>query len=199
MIANPKHNDLSPEEYLEWEAKQPLKYEYIDGEVVAMVGGSIAHGTITGNLFYQLKTYLRGGSCRPFIFDVKVGVSEFGPFYYPDGMVSCDQRDQNATHVIYHPCLIIEVLSPSTERLDRGKKFQNYRKIDTLQEYVLVSTDQKLVECFRLNHQGVWEIHSYTDGNEVELTTLGFRCSLAEIYEDVILEEIAAENTAQDS
>ncbi|MGB7441307.1 MAG: Uma2 family endonuclease, partial [Coleofasciculaceae cyanobacterium] len=130
MVANLKSPYFTPEEYLEWEEQQELKYEYIDGEVFAMTGGTIAHGTIALNLASSLKNHLRGDSCRAFVFDVKVGVSQKGPFHYPDVMVSCDRQDKDALKVIYYPCLIAEVLSPSTEGFDRGRKFANYRRIE---------------------------------------------------------------------
>ncbi|WP_420485329.1 Uma2 family endonuclease [Iningainema tapete] len=91
-----------------------------------------------------------------------MGVSLQGPFHYPDVMVSCDPRDQRARKVIYHPCLIVEVLSPSTEAFDLGKKFRHYRRIDTLKEYVLIEADKMNVECYRLNENGKWELTSYS-------------------------------------
>jgi Uma2 family endonuclease len=188
MIAIRNDIYLTPQEYLDWEEGQTLKYEYCDGQIVAMTGGTVNHGTIAANIFYQLKSHLRGSGCRPLIFDVKLGVSENGPFHYPDVMVSCDERDKKATKVIYYPCLIFEVLSPSTEAFDRGKKFQNYRQISSLQEYVLVSAEQKLIEVFRLNQQGIWELHIYTKGMQLQLTSIDLNCDLDLVYEEVILE-----------
>ena len=188
MVGIPNFEYMTPQEYLDWEEQQPLKYEYINGEVVAMTGGTVNHGTVTANCFYQLKTHLRGGSCRPFIFDVKLGVSENGPFHYPDVMVSCDERDKRATKVIYHPCLIVEVLSPSTEAIDRGKKFQNYRQISTLKEYILISAEQMIVESFRLNDKGLWELQTYNQGDEIELSSVDFKFPIDLLYEDVIFE-----------
>ena len=188
MVAIPKYQDMTPEEYLDWEEQQPLKYEYINGEVFAMTGGTVNHGTIGANCHYQLKTHLRGSSSRPFVFDVKLGVSENGPYHYPDVMVSCDERDKRATKVIYYPCLIVEVFSPSTEGIDRGKKFKNYRQISTLKEYILVSTEQMMVECFRLNDKGLWELHTYNQGDEIHLTSVDFKFTIELLYEDVIFE-----------
>ena len=107
--------------------------------------------------------------------------------HYPDVIVSCDERDKRATKVIYHPCLIVEVLSPSTEGIDRGKKFQNYRQISTLKEYVLISTEQMMVECFRLNDKGLWELQTYNQG-DVDLTSVDFKFPMELLYEDVIFE-----------
>ena len=197
MVASPDRMYLTPQEYLVWEEQQALKYEYINGEVVAMTGGTVAHGTIAANLFFHIKSHLRGSRCRPFVFDVKLGISENGPFHYPDVMVSCDDRDRDATNVIYHPCFIAEVLSPSTEAFDRGKKFQNYRNIETLQEYVLLDATQMSVECFRRMPNYKWELTSYiavdanANGQEIEvfLSSLEFKFPIAFIYEDVRFEE----------
>ncbi|GGA30927.1 Uma2 family endonuclease [Okeania sp. KiyG1] len=107
------------------------------------------------NLATALKIHLRGQGCKVLMADAKLGVSEKGSFYYPDVMVTCDERDRRAIKVIYHPCLVVEVLSPGTEAFDRGKKFKNYRRISTLKEYVLIDAREMAVECFRSNENGV--------------------------------------------
>ncbi|HLO84211.1 MAG TPA: Uma2 family endonuclease [Nostocaceae cyanobacterium] len=190
MVASPDYHYLTPQEYLDWEEKQEIKHEYIDGEVFAMTGGTIPHTTIALNLASGLRNHLRGGSCRAFMADAKVGVSENGPFHYPDVMVSCDERDRNAIKFIQYPCLIVEVLSPSTEAYDRGKKFQNYRQITTLQEYILIDAEKIGLDCFRLNDRGLWELHPYIEGEEVHLTSVDFRFPISLIYEDVQLVDI---------
>lgn len=91
MVASQER--FTPEQYLEWEQYQELKYEYVDGEIFAMTGGTIAHGTISLNLASALKSHVRGSRCRAFMSDVKLGISPQGSFHYPDVMVSCDQRD----------------------------------------------------------------------------------------------------------
>jgi Uma2 family endonuclease len=101
--------------------------------------------------------------------DAKLGVSEVGPFHYPDVMVTCDERDKQAIKFIQHPCLIAEVLSPGTEGYDRGGKFSHYRRIKTLKEYVLIEAQQIGVECFRLNDKGIWELHPYEEGDKIYL------------------------------
>jgi Uma2 family endonuclease len=187
MVAAKEHYYMSPEEYLEWEEKQHLKYEYMDGEVYAMTGGTIPHAAIALNLASILKNNLRVKGCKTLMSDAKVQVSEKGPYHYPDVIVSCDERDKKAMKFLQYPCLIIEVLSPSTEGFDRGKKFRNYRKIETLKEYILVSAEQKLIECFRINNQGIWELYSFAENEELRLTSVDFTCPVNLIYEDVIL------------
>ncbi|MGK7922667.1 MAG: Uma2 family endonuclease, partial [Trichodesmium sp.] len=102
---------------------------------------------------------------------------------------TCDERDKKARKAIKYPCLIIEVLSPGTESVDRGKKFQNYRRISTLKEYVLVSANEIMLECLQLNEKGVWEFYSYQEGDNIELKNFNFSCPIDLIYEDVFLGE----------
>ncbi len=185
MIANSNRKYMSPQEYLEWEERQDIKYEYINGEVFAMTGGTIPHTSIALNLASALKSHLRGSPCRAFMADAKVAVTENGPFHYPDVVVSCDERDRQAIQFIQYPCLIVEVLSPSTEAYDRGKKFMQYRRIETLQEYVLIDAEKISLDCFRLNDRGIWELHPYEEGNEVHLTSVDFRFPISLVYEDV--------------
>src|SRR4028118_1691944 len=161
MVAVPERQYLTPQDYLDWEEQQSIKYEYIDGEVFAMTGGTIPHNDLAVNLTTALKNHLRGKGCKVSMADAKVGVSERGPFDYPDVMVTCDERDRRAIRVIYYPYLIVEVLSPSTEAKDRGKKFQNYRRISTLKEYVLISSEQKFIECFRLMVMQSWRMQTF--------------------------------------
>lgn len=160
MVANPGRNSMSPQEYLEWEEGQEIKYEYIDGEVFSMTGGTIPHNSIALNLASALKSHCRGGSYHVNMAGAKVGVSENVAFHYPDVVVSCDERDKQAIQFLQYPCLIIEVLSPSTEAYDRGKKFTRYRRIQTLQEYILIDAEKIGLDCFRLNDRGLCELQS---------------------------------------
>ncbi len=178
---------MSPQEYWEWEERQEIKYEYINGEVFSMTGEIIPHTTIALNLASALKSHLRGGSCRAFMADAKVGISENGPFHYPDVVVSCDERDKQAIKFLQYPCLIVEVLSPSTAAYDRGEKFTHYRRIKTLREYVIIDAEKIGLDCFRLNDRGFWELHPYEQGNEVNLTSVDFHFSISLVYEDVQL------------
>lgn len=193
MIAVRKSDKMTPQEYLYWEEKQPIKYEYMNGRVFAMTGGTIPHNDIALNLATALKIHLRGKGCKVSMADAKLGVSEKGSFYYPDVMVTCDETDRRATKIIYHPCLVVEVLSPGTEAFDRGKKFKNYRDISTLKEYVLIDAREMVVECFRPNENGVWELYNYGEGDEVTLTSVDFSFPIEMLYEDVVLEGVEEE------
>ncbi|MBP0011982.1 MAG: Uma2 family endonuclease [Roseofilum sp. SBFL] len=178
---------LTPQDYLEWEVQQPLRYEYFNGEVFAMAGGTLPHADIALNLASLLREPLRG-RCKVRNSDAKVGITDEGPFTYPDISISCDERDRTARHFIRYPCVIIEVLSPSTEAYDRGGKFALYRRLSTLQEYVLVSSETKTVEIFRRDAVGEWRFIPYSEGDTIELMSLGITLSLNAIYEDVVVE-----------
>ncbi len=203
MIAQSNSPVISPPEYLDWESQQPVKYEYINGEVLAMTGGTLGHNSIALNIASALKTHLRGKGCKVFMADAKVGISTNGPFFYPDIMVTCDHTDQNARKIIDHPCLIVEVLSPNTEARDRGYKFRNYRQINTLQEYVLIDAEKMNVECYRMNEKNKWELTPYnfdeTPNSDrivnINFTSVDYQCPLEMLYEDVIFSTQNAEES----
>lgn len=185
MIAEPKFNRLTPQEYLAWEATQDLKYAYINGEVFAMTGGTIAHNQIALNFASALKAHLRGQGCLVVMADVKVEISQNGPYHYPDVMVSCDSRDRNAIQLIRYPCLIVEVLSPSTAAYDRSDKFTHYRQLPTLREYVLMSADTISVDRYRRLSSRHWDLQTYIAAETLDLTSVNWQVPLELLYEDV--------------
>jgi Uma2 family endonuclease len=196
MIAYPDHFYLAPEEYLQAEEQNLLKHEYIDGQVYAMAGASDSHVTIVGNLFALLRNHVRGSRCRVFMSDMKARIESLNIYYYPDVMVTCDDRDRELTIYKRYPCLIVEVLSQSTEGFDRGDKFADYQQLDTLREYVLISTHRQRVDCFRRNTEGLWVLHSYLTNSEIALTSIDFKIAIADLYEDVSLEAIDKDRTS---
>ncbi len=185
MIANQNQNYISPEEYLKLEELSQVKHEYIQGETYAMAGASDAHVTISVNLVTLLRNHVRRSGCRVYMSDMKARIESRNIYYYPDVMVTCDERDKAFRSFKRHPCLIIEVLSKGTEGLDRGDKFADYQELETLQEYVLISQKRQRVECFRRNAEGLWVLYSYTEGSEIHLASVDFRASMDAIYEDV--------------
>jgi Uma2 family endonuclease len=188
MVSAHEHQRLTPQDYFEWEAQQQLRYEYFDGEVFAMAGGSLAHADIALNIASLLRAQVKG-RCKVRNSDAKVGITEDGPFVYPDVSVSCDQRDRTAQTFSRYPCLIVEVVSPGTEAYDRGGKFTLYRRLDSLKEYVLVGSEAKTVEVFRRNSDGSWAFIPYGPEETIELASLGVRLPMAAIYEEVALEQ----------
>jgi Uma2 family endonuclease len=177
---------FTPDEYLAWEEQQEFRHEYVDGEVYAMTGGTLNHSEIASNFTAILKNHLRGSGCKVFNSDAKVQVLESNSYLYPDVSVTCDDRDRRATKFISYPCLVVEVLSPTTEAFDRGDKFALYRRSDTLQDYVLVSTTTMRVDLYQRNERGRWEILSYDAGESIDLPSVNLSVRVAQIYEDII-------------
>ena len=188
MIANPQLNWMSPQEYLEWEPTQEIRYEYIDGEIFAMTGGTKSHNRIALNLVTALDSYLLEKGCDIYIADVKVQVSLAASYHYPDVVVTCNSRDQDSSQFVQYPCLIVEVLSPSTEAYDRGGKFAQYRKLESLQEYVLIQSEKIGVECFRRNQQGLWVLYPYEQGDTITLESVGLSLPVETLYRQVIFD-----------
>lgn len=186
MVASPEIY-LTPEEYLQMEEQSTIKHEYIDGYIYAMAGALDSHVTVAGNLFALLRNHVRGSGCRVYIADMKARIESLNRFYYPDVMVTCDQRDQAIPAYKRFPCLIVEVLSDSTEAFDRGDKFIDYQVMDTLQEYVLINTKRQRIDCFRRNEQGLWVLQFYSAEQDFfRLYSVDFEATIAEVYEDVV-------------
>ncbi len=186
MVANSVPYIL-PEEYLAGEELSQVRHEYIDGEIYAMSGSSDAHAAIVRNVIMMVGPHLRGGGCSLYPQDIKAQVFSRSRFYYPDLMVTCDPRDREDRYVKRHYKLIVEVLSESTEAFDRGGKFEDYRRSDSLEEYVLVSQNRMNVEIYRRNAAGRWELEACHGGDRVELVSVGVGFAIEDLYEDVVL------------
>ncbi|NMG11478.1 Uma2 family endonuclease [Brasilonema sp. UFV-L1] len=201
MVASPELY-LTPDEYLQMEEHSDIKDEYIDGYIYAMAGALDSHVTIAGNLFALLRNHVRGSGCRVYIADMKARIESLNRYYYPDVMVTCDERDQETAAYKRFPCLIVEVLSNSeaarcggslrcsdcrTEAFDRGDKFADYQTLESLKEYVLINTKRQRVECFRRNDEGLWVLQSYTaEDKSFRLHSINFEGAIAQLYEDVV-------------
>lgn len=170
--------------YLAWEEAQPERNEYIAGEVFAMVGVRQSHNVATLNLATILRRELKGSPCRVFVESVKTRVEAADCFFYPDVAVTCDARDRQTPDYISHPILVIEVLSDSTAAFDRGAKFAAYRKLESLQEYVLVDVAAQRVEVFRRNPENHWVLYDYEAGDTLELAALALKVEMSEVLDD---------------
>jgi Uma2 family endonuclease len=178
---------MSVEEYFELEEKDPdARYEYLDGYVYMMSGGSANHATISGNIYALLKSSLRGSPCRAYNSDMKVRVSE-KRYFHPDVTVTCDPRDRGTVDFIQSPRLVVEVLSPSTEASDRGRKLQYYLACPSIEEYLLVDSRTMRIEIYRKERKK-WIYDAFDTDDEIELITLDIRFPVADAYEDVIFE-----------
>ncbi len=181
---------LSALEYLEIERASELKSEFLDGEMFAMTGASFAHNRIGANLLRLLGNALRSGPCQVATSDQRVKIAATGLYTYPDAVVVCGRpefEEGRTPDTLLNPAMLVEVLSPSTEATDRGKKFEHYRAIPSLREVMFISQDQPLVEHFRRLTDDRWLLTPVA-GLEasVELPTFEVRLPLAEIFERVL-------------
>jgi Uma2 family endonuclease len=182
MISGAQSPKMTAAQYLVWEPQQELRYEYVNGETVAMTGGTIPHNDIAINLLTTLLPHVRASGCRINMADVKLCVNEAGLYYYPDLMVSCHPQDFNARKFIQFPKLIVEVLSPGTADKDRTDKFTDYQSISTLQEYLLISSEKISVECYRRGEGRMWLYYPYISGDSIELESLGISVAIEQLY-----------------
>ena len=181
--ATPKPHLISPEDYLVFDAQSPEKNEYVDGEIHAMTGTTVRHNRISLDLALLLKNRLKGQPCETFIADIKVHAVRANAFYYPDIVVRCNPDPLlDEARVIDDPTLIIEVLSPSTEAIDRREKLAAYRRIPSVQGYVMVAQDERSVEIYRRQNDINWTYQAFTDDEAVTLGSVGLTLAMASIY-----------------
>ncbi len=178
---------FTPEEYFAWEEKQLERHEFIGGEVYAMSGGTVNHSQIGVNFVSLLNSHLRGSGCKTLNSDCRVNIVNSTDYTYPDVSVTCDDRDKNATKYITYPCLLVEVLSDSTEAYDRGGKFRMYRQNPILQDYVLVSSEKMEIDLYCKTESGSWEIINYQVGDTIELKSVNLTFPIERIYEGITL------------
>lgn len=191
-LPKPRPEGMTETEYLDYERASETKHEYYDGEIFAMSGASRGHNLISGNLMVAFKTQLRGKGCEVYPADMRVKIPETGLFTYPDLSVMCGEAQfaDDTFDTLLNPVVIVEILSPSTESYDRGKKFQHYREIPSLREYVLVAQDSPRIEYYHRRDDGGWE---FTDAAGLDATltlaSVGVTLALAEVYEQVTFTE----------
>lgn len=180
------HHFITPEEYLEGEEMSELRHEYVNGRVFAMSGASDKQNEIAFDVAALLKSHLKGGPCKTFLLDLKVEARRDGQrcYYYPDVFVTCDPADAESPLVKRHPVLIVEVLSPSTWRVDEGEKLRNYAAIPSVEEVVLIAQDWPEVIIHRRAND--WTQESFIRPEDrVRFASIHLEVSLAEIYASI--------------
>jgi Uma2 family endonuclease len=188
MIAVKENSpQLTPEEYFTWEEKQLNKHEYINGEVYAMSGGSKNHSLISVRFITLFSNHLESSDCETGNSDLRVNIVGSNDYTYPDVSVTCDERDKNTTQYITYPCLIVEVLSGSTEAYDRGGKFRMYRNNPVLQDYLLVSSTKIEMDLYHKKDTGEWIILNYKEGDTVELKSINLSFPIEQVYRGLVL------------
>lgn len=180
---------LVPEEYLAWERKQPFKNEYHNGQIVAMSGASRSHNRITVDITVQLSNQLMGQECEVFSGDMRVRTSPAISYFYPDVIVVCGEPsfEDDTFDTLLNPILIVEVLSPSTAAYDRSEKFEHYKQITSLKEYILVSQDRVHVESYH-RQDTRWLSNTFQRLEDVlSLASIECEIPLRAIYRRVML------------
>jgi len=175
---------LTEKEYLHFEETSEQKHEFFKGEIFAMAGAGERHNIISVNLLSKLSALLNGKPCRPFGSDFRIHIPENTLYTYPDISIICGKFPTLPGDPIKRPIAIIEILSESTNRYDRSEKFRLYRDIPTLKEYILVDSENVLIEAFRINEKGKWELEVYNSlQNDLPIPSLNLSIPLYEIYE----------------
>ncbi len=175
---------FTPEEYLALERKATFKNEYLNEEILAISGASLAHTRITADIVTELNIQLRGGKCEVISNDMRVKTGRKGAYLYPDVVVFCGEPEfeDNVFDTLLNPILIVEVLSPTTEAFDRGEKFAQYQELASLQEYILVSQDRIRVEHYRLIKTQWAQTEFQAHEDVLSLDSIGCKLSLQDIY-----------------
>ena len=184
MSTAPKHY-ITPEEYLELERKSERRSEYLDGEVFPMAGASRNHGLITTNLVGELRQKLRGRPCNVYSSSLGVRVSPTGLYTYPDIVVTCGEEQflDNSNDLLLNPVLIIEVLSDSTKDYDRGGKFESYRTLTSLKEYLTIAQDKVHIEQWQRRNDQRWLLSEHFEtAVSIMLTSIDVELLSADIY-----------------
>ncbi len=183
---------LSVEDYLKQERESGIKYEYHNGEIFALAGGSVNHGLLCGNIYSEIRNGLKekGRNCKPVTSELKLFIEASNSYVYPDAMVLCDELEESKEekHALVNPILIVEVLSKSTSDYDRGDKFYMYRQIPSLQEYVMIEQDKATVEVYyKKTTSDLWKITRFIGLESViELQSIDLKIKMADLYFDVI-------------
>ncbi|MBF0259270.1 MAG: Uma2 family endonuclease [Desulfamplus sp.] len=182
----PQHvSEMSVQDYLDWEMEQQEKHEFFHGEVFAMAGASRRHVTVSGNVFSSLDQALEGGNCRVYMADMKLQAAPDSVYFYPDLFVTCDAADHLEDYAMNSPIVVVEVLSASTAAYDRGEKFAVYRKIPSLQEFVLIDPERKTIELFRRTPSDLWELHDIIPEQPLYLNSIKVEIGWARIFRNL--------------
>lgn len=187
MQEKPPTNRMTADEYLKLEESSQVRHEFVDGELYAMTGSTKNHNRICFRMSAKLDSHLSGSPCQVFLHDLKVHVQTANCYYYPDVVAACEPYDGKSIFV-EEPRLIIEVLSPSTQHIDRREKRLNYAKIGSLREYIVIHHNKRLIEIHRKESPGVWSSERLGNDDELVIKSLPggtLRIGVADIYADL--------------
>jgi Uma2 family endonuclease len=182
--AAPKYNYYSPAEYLEMERASDEKHEYFDGHVYNMSGAGMKHVQIAANVFLEIGSFLKGKGCDAYFNDLKVTNIHKDSYTYPDLLIVCGEKEFEDEHkdVLLNPSVIIEILSPSTRSIDKGRKFLYYQEIKSLKEYFMIDTIKQRVYVASKPINRKWEFDTPVESGNIFIETISFQLSLSDIY-----------------
>lgn len=185
MVASSSRRHYTLEDYLDIEEMSPIRHEFVDGQILAMAGGTPEHAALGAAIVVLLGSKLRGKPWRPYSADLRLRVLATGLATYADATVICGEpaRDPSSPSHVTNPTVVVEILSKSTEEYDRGEKREQYARIESLREYVLIAQDRRQVEVFRRSADGAWEHRAYASGTDFELPSLDVSLSTDELYD----------------
>ena len=186
MALAPPDHLLSVEEYLEFEQEASMRHEYVAGTLYALAGATKKHNLIISNLVFRLMSASRGTLCRVYSEGVKVRPVD-NLFYYPDVMVACHEEEGDPLFET-EPCLLIEVLSESTAHIDKREKLVAYQQLRSLQTYLIIHQDEKLIEHHWLDAEGRWQHAQVAEGEQTSLGCPAITLSVEEVYEGINLQ-----------
>ena len=180
---------MSPTDFLEWERKQEYKHEYAGGEIFAMAGASINHNRILTNIIVSAGSYLKNKSCNIFPSDLRIAVKSKNSFFYPDATIICGEPqfdDDFIKDTVKNPTVIFEILSPSTEDYDIGKKLFFYMQIESLQQYIIIDSRTIHVRITTKMENGIWKFAELTEKSDtIFINSIDLNASLENIYDGI--------------
>jgi len=182
---------MSPSAFLQWERTQDYKHEYVNGDIVAMAGASANHNTLLANLIITIGSYLKGKTCRIYPSDLRIFVKSKESFFYPDATIVCGELEMtdefdSVKDTVKNPSVIFEILSPSTENYDLGKKFFFYMQIASLKEYIIIDSTQMHIRIGRRQPDNSWKYEEVSDKNaQLNIQTIQHQILLNEIYDGI--------------
>ena len=183
----PKYNYISPEQYLEMERADERRNEYYDGYVQAMSGASMAHNRIDMNLLTELGNFLKGKKCKALPSHMRVSTPAHDTYMYPDALIVCDepQLEDDKFDTLLNPSVIFEILSPSTQQIDKGRKFFFYQQIPSLKEYIMIDSKKRFIYIARKQNNDSWKLETLPEAASIlHIQTIDFQLSLDELYYD---------------
>jgi Uma2 family endonuclease len=179
---------ITPQEYLKMERESPTKHLYLDGEIVAMAGASLAHNDIVANLIGAINPFLKGSQCKIRPSDLRISIPSANSYTYPDATIICGkpEMEDDKFDTATNPSVIFEILSGSTKEYDSGNKFLYYQRIPSLKEYILIDSFKKYAVIYTRQSLDLWKIETFEDRNSVlSIKTIDFKLPFDDLYFEV--------------